>query len=109
MARRQRPRRRFAGKSRLAQIKVRLPEALRWSLESEASSRGHSMNTEIVKRLRQSFLAQEETTTLIAKALLSDLDDAIVEKMVDIFMRDRAAETMADAEREEAQIREGSK
>jgi hypothetical protein len=109
MARRQRPRRRFAGKSRLAQIKVRLPEALRWSLESEASSRGHSMNTEIVKRLRQSFLAQEETTTLIAKALLSDLDDAIVGKMVDIFMRDRAEETMADEAREDEQIKEGLK
>jgi hypothetical protein len=95
MARRQRPRRRFAGKSRLAQIKVRLPEALRWSLESEASSRGHSMNT--------------ETTTLIAKALLSDLDDAIVGKMVDIFMRDRAEETMADEAREDEQIKEGLK
>jgi Arc-like DNA binding domain len=109
MARRQRPRRRFAGKSRLAQIKVRLPEALRWSLESEAKSRGHSMNTEIVRRLRDSFLAHDEPTTLIAKALLSGLDDAIVEKIVDTVMRDRAAETMADAAREDEQIQEGLK
>jgi hypothetical protein len=78
------------------------------SLESEASSRGHSMNTEIVRRLRDSFL-EDEPTALIAQTLLSSLDDAIVEKMVDTVMRDRAMEDMADAAREEKQIREGSK
>jgi Arc-like DNA binding domain len=109
MARNKRPRRRFAREPRLAQLKVRLPEALRWTLESEASSRGHSMNTEIVRRLRESFLAQDETTTVIAKTLLNGLDDAIVEEMVDIVLRDRAEDQMADEQREEAQIAEGSK
>jgi hypothetical protein len=72
------------------------------------------MNTEIVRRLRESFLAQgDEMTTVIAKALLSGLDDAIVEKMVDIVMRESAKEDMAELAnedaREEARIREGSK
>jgi chromosome condensin MukBEF MukE localization factor len=100
---------RFASKSRQAQLKVRLPEALRYSLESEASARSHSMNTEIVRRLRDSFLAQDEATTLIAKTLLAGLDDFIVGKMVDMYMRERAEEDMADAAREERQIEEGSK
>jgi hypothetical protein len=107
MARAKKPQKRFADRSRQAQVKVRLPEALRYSLENEARSRGHSMNTEIVRRLRQSFLAQDETTTVIAEALLRDLDDAIVEKMVNIVMRDEAEQSMADAFNEEARIREG--
>ena len=81
---------------RLAQLKVRLPEALRSSLEREASSRGHSMNTEIVKRLYESFLAKDEPTTLIAKTLLAGLDDAIVDEMVEIVNRIRAEGDMAD-------------
>ena len=97
-------RRRFANKSRQAQLKVRFPEALRYGLEGEASSRGHSMNTEIVRRLHESFLAQDETTTLIAKTLLAGLDDGIVNEMVEIFNRDRAEEEMADYYKE--QIRE---
>jgi hypothetical protein len=100
-------RRRFA--NRLAQLKVRLPEALRWSLESEASSRGHSMNTEIVRRLHESFLARDETTKLIAKTLLSGLDDAIVNEMVDTVMRDRAMDEMADFERHFEQEEGGEK
>ena len=96
MAHAKKLRSRLASKSRQAQLKVRLPEALRYSLESEASARGHSMNTEIVRRLRESFLAQDEATTLIAKTLLSGLDDAITEKMVDLVMRVRAEEAMAD-------------
>ncbi|HME28774.1 MAG TPA: Arc family DNA-binding protein [Pseudolabrys sp.] len=95
-------RRRLADKSQVAQLKVRLPEVLRWSLEREASSRGHSMNTEIVRRLRESFLAQDKTTTLIAKTLLSGLDDAVIEKMVEIVMRERAEEEMAEMAREDA-------
>jgi hypothetical protein len=104
-----RHRKRFSDRSRTAQLKVRLPEALRYSLANEASSHGHSMNTEIVRRLRESFLAQAEKTTVIAKTLLSGLDDQIVEEMVDIVMRERAEEDMADAAREEAQIRDGRK
>jgi hypothetical protein len=109
MARRRKAQGWVARRSHLAQLKIRLPEALRYSLESEARSRGHSMNTEIVRRLRDSLLAQDEPTTLIANTLLSSLDDAIVEKMVDTVMRDRAMESMADAAREEEQIREGLK
>jgi hypothetical protein len=109
MGRKRKPRNWLANKSRQAQVKVRLPEALRYSLESEASSRGHSMNTEIVRRLRESFLAQDEQTTLIAKTLLAGLDDFIVGKMVDMYMRDQAKEAMADAAREEQQIEEGLK
>jgi hypothetical protein len=67
------------------------------------------MNTEIVRRLRESFLAQDEKTTLIAKTLLAGLDDFVVEKMVDMYMRERAEEDMADAAREEQQIEEGLK
>jgi hypothetical protein len=58
------------------------------------------MNTEIVRRLRESFLAQDEQTTLIAKTLLAGLDDAIVEKMVDTVMKDRAKDELADFARE---------
>jgi hypothetical protein len=104
MARTQRPR--SWTNPRLAQVKVRLPEALRWSLESEASSRGHSMNTEIVRRLRESFLAQEEPTTIIAKTLLSSLDDAIVNEMVDTVMRERAQDDLAYDMRKEARLEE---
>jgi Arc-like DNA binding domain len=109
MARKRKPRIWFTDKPGQAQVKVRLPEALRFSLEREASSHGHSMNTEIVRRLRESFLAQDEQTTLIAKTLLAGLDDFIVEKMVDMYMRDRAKEDMANALREEQQIEEGLK
>ena len=84
--------------------KVRLPDELRWSLESEAASRGHSINREIVRRLHESFLAQDEKTKLIARTLLSGLDDAIVNEMVDTVMRDRAIDQMADDAREEEQI-----
>jgi hypothetical protein len=89
MARKRKPRIWFTDKPGQAQVKVRLPEALRFSLEREASSHGHSMNT--------------------AKTLLAGLDDFIVEKMVDMYMRDRAKEDMADALREEQQIEEGLK
>jgi hypothetical protein len=59
------------------------------------------MNTEIVRRLRDSLLAQDDPTTLIAETLLRGLDDAITEKMVDIVMRDRAQEELADMARED--------
>ena len=94
MPRTQKTRSWIADRSRQAQIKVRLPEVLRRHLEREAASRGHSMNAEIIKRLSESFRVDQ--TTLIANALLSGLDDDIVNKMVDIVMRDRAAEDMAD-------------
>ena len=92
-----------------AQLKVRLPEALRYSLEREARSRGHSMNAEIVRRLRESVLAQGEPAKVVAKALLSSLDDAIVNEIVDTVLRERAQDDLADMAREEQQISEDLK
>ena len=74
---------------------------LRRSLEIEARSHGHSMNGEIVKRLRDSFLDQEEPTKVVAKALLSSLDDAIINEIADEVLRDRAQDEMADLARED--------
>jgi Arc-like DNA binding domain len=90
-----------------AQIKVRLPEALRWRLESEARSHGHSMNVEIVRRLRDSFLARDNPTRLVAEALVEKLDDGTLEEMVDIVMRSHAENELADEAREEWQRERG--
>jgi Arc-like DNA binding domain len=116
MARTKRPQRWFDKSP--AQIKVRLPEALRWSLEKEASSRGHSMNAEIVRRLRDSFLTRDNPTRLVAEALVEKLDDGTLEEMVDIVMRSRAEDELgyagldamdeAKIERELERRREGS-
>ena len=65
------------------------------------------MNAEIVRRLRESFLAKDKTTTLIAKALLSGLDDAITGEMVELYMRDRAQEELAEQLREDELIERG--
>jgi Arc-like DNA binding domain len=69
---------------RLAQVKVRLPELLRRELEREAARNEHSMNAEIVKRLHESFRVLDQTM-LIANAVLTGLDDAVVEKIEDIL------------------------
>jgi Arc-like DNA binding domain len=90
-----------------AQIKVRLPEALRWSLEKEASSRGHSMNTEIVRRLRDSFLSRDNPTRLVAEALVEKLDDGTLEEMVDIVMKRHAKDELADMAIDEEKIARG--
>jgi hypothetical protein len=42
-----------------AQLKVRCPERLRARLEAEAALEGHSLNSEIVSRLEQSFEIQK--------------------------------------------------
>jgi Arc-like DNA binding domain len=93
----------FWARDHVAQIKVRLPEVLRRHLEREAARNGRSMNAEIIKRLSESFRVLDQTK-LIAKAVLDGLDDAIVYEMVDMFMREQAAEDLADSQREEAQI-----
>jgi hypothetical protein len=59
------------------------------------------MNTEIVRRLHESFLAKDDPTTIIAKALLEGLDDGVVETMVETVLRDRADDAMADAWKED--------
>jgi plasmid stability protein len=75
-------------------INVRLPEPLRVTLEIEARSHKHSLNAEIVQRLRESVLARDEPPRIIAKALLSGLDGAIVQEMLDIVMRDHARDEL---------------
>lgn len=97
---------------RVAQVKVRLPESIRWSLEREASKRGHSMNEEIVRRLRESLLVRDKTTSVIAQALLNGLDRAIVNEMVDTVNQAHAEDMMADmadAARDEEGIREAER
>jgi hypothetical protein len=111
--------------SQLVQLKVRLPEWLRRDLERAARDADRSMNSEILWRLRKSFIADEGkrdeakmTNKLIAQTLVEKLDDDIVNEMVDIVRRieaddaeadawqeqersDRAAEAAADAQSEE--------
>ena len=96
MARRKRHGRSFANKSRQAQLKVRLPEALRYTLEREARSRGHSMNTEIVRRLGESIRAKDEPTKVVAQALVDCLPDEVVGEIEEILMRYREADYLAD-------------
>jgi chorismate mutase len=74
------------------------------TLEIEARAHKHSLNTEIVRRLRDSVLAKDQPPRLIAKALLNGLDDAIVQEMLDLVMRDHARDELADMAREEEQI-----
>jgi len=91
-------------RKRVAQVKVRLPEPLRIRLEIAAHRAGHSMNAEIVKRLGASLL-EVQTTKLIANALLTGLDDAVIEALVDKVLRDRGYDEAAEQAREEEQAR----
>jgi hypothetical protein len=68
-------------RGRLAQLKVRLPEELRRDLEYAAGYAGHSMNTEIVRRITESF-HKFHRTKLIARALVRELDDAIIDEII---------------------------
>jgi hypothetical protein len=56
----------------------------------EAKNKNHSLNTEIVERLWRSFQSKDETD-LVANALLSALDGAVIDRMMKIIMRDKAA------------------
>lgn len=62
--------------------------------------------THYVRRLRESFLAEEGATTLIAKTLLSSLDDAIVNEIVDTVIRERARDNLAGDMRKEERLEE---
>src|SRR5271168_974318 len=73
-------------RARVAQVKIRLPELLRRDLEHEAARKGLSMNAEIIKRLDESFRVLDQTK-LIAKAVLSGLDDAVVDAIERELMR----------------------
>ena len=74
----------------VAQLKVRLPEPLRRDLERAAARAVHSMNTEIVRRLTESF-KNYGRAKLIADSLLKDLDDEVLLEMFRKWIRDRAA------------------
>jgi plasmid stability protein len=94
-------------RSNLDRLNVRLPEPLRRRLAIEARSHGHSLNVEIVRRLRDSFLTQDNPTRLIAEVLLDHLDGAITEELVDIWMKRDAEDMLADDARKEEQIERG--
>jgi hypothetical protein len=108
MARTKKARRLLANRARQAQLKVRLSEALRFSLEREARARGHSMNAEIVRRLTDSTYARDEPTKVVAEALLNCLPDEVVAEMVETVMEAKVKEAFADIRREEELIRRDS-
>lgn len=81
MARKRKSALRRRAPSRLAQLKVRLPKSLRRDLEYAAGYANHSMNTEIVKRLTE-FFHKFHRTKLIARALLREIDDEIIDEIV---------------------------
>ena len=98
MARRRKPQ----NWPRRAQIKVRLPEPLRYKLEKHAASRGHSMNTEIIRRLHESFFVQDQARTdqaqakVVAETLLDALPGEIVSEIAETIKRWEAEDAMAD-------------
>jgi Arc-like DNA binding domain len=92
-------------KPRLAQVKIRLPELLRRHLEREAARGGRSMNAEIIKRLGESLRVPDQTA-LVAEAVYKGLDDFVLEKVVEMYLRSRAEDDLADAMREEEQHEE---
>jgi hypothetical protein len=57
------------------QLKLRFGEKLRRRLEKEATRRGHSLNTEIINRLEESFDYGEwqESRERLVTAMMSDL------------------------------------
>jgi len=59
-----------------AQLKLRLPETLRRQIEREARKNDHSLNTEMVRRLEQSF-ARQEIESLIQTVATSSAEQAV--------------------------------
>jgi hypothetical protein len=74
----------------LVKLNLRFPEALRRRLEREAEKSNHSLNSEIVQRLYGSFDSSRDQTEMVARALLRDLDEGVVEKMIELVHRDWA-------------------
>src|SRR6516164_1050529 len=71
-------------------LNLRFPEALCRSLEREAKNKNHSLNTEIVERLYRSFKSNDETD-LVAQALISALDGAVLQRMLEIIKEDEGS------------------
>jgi hypothetical protein len=69
----------------IVQLKVRLPEELRWRMEAEAARNNCSMNAEIVARLKHSLLKNEDDARRFAEMLVASLDPAIVNWMISIM------------------------
>jgi hypothetical protein len=61
-----------------AQIKIRLPEALRRDLEREAAKKGRTLNGEIVHRLTQPFVQADREA--IAEAAAERMFGRLVER-----------------------------
>jgi hypothetical protein len=101
-----RPKRPGKWEPQIAQLKLRLPESLRRQIESAARISGHSMNTEIVRRLGDSF-RNYDTTHRLAVALLNDLDSKIVNEMVEIVLYDREEADKADKAHEALKAQAG--
>jgi len=89
--------------SQRAELKLRLPEALRYSLEYAAKERGDSMNSEIVKRLTASFQYKDNdpATKVVARSLLTWLPDEVVNEMVETVRRIEVEDALADAAKED--------
>lgn len=75
----------------IVQLKVRLTEALRRRLEDQAARNKHSMNSEIVARLQRSFLQHDDQVALVAETLYTQLDSAIIERIVRLVEEDALA------------------
>jgi hypothetical protein len=86
--------------SQRAELKLRLPEALRGSLEYSAKERGDSMNSEIVKRLTSTFQYKQDdrTAKIIARALLTYLPDEVVNEMLEIVRESERQDWLADSQ-----------
>jgi hypothetical protein len=106
--------------SQTVQLKLRLPEWMRRDLERTARDAARSMNSEILVRLRMSFVRtdfyEDKITKLLAQKLVESLDSGIVYEMVNIIRRDEADSALADEaqddfnfQREHGPKEEGSK
>jgi hypothetical protein len=58
-------------------------------MEAEAASNNRSMNAEIVARLERSLKQDEDKIETAARALVAGLDDAIIDRIVEIIEEDR--------------------
>jgi hypothetical protein len=87
---------------RQAQLKVRLPESLRFELERAADKADHSMNAEIVRRLHESIYGGQDPAGMAAEAILNGLDQEIVTRIEDAILRANAEEEVRELYRKEA-------
>jgi hypothetical protein len=86
---------------KIAQLKLRMPEALRGHLERVAARNGQSMNAEILQRLQNSFRAEaiqeKDIHTRVAETLLEHLDPDVVHAMWSIMYEQHQDDEAASA------------